>query len=246
MPTTLPANLSILAIDTAMDRCSVALLQSGTVIEKTVDAPREHTQRILPMVSTLLQESHANLSDLDAIAISNGPGSFTGLRIGLSIAQGLAYGADLPLIPISTLHAMALGAARCYGLKAGEIIIPAIDARMDEVYWSAYELSANDAHLTQLLLLAQEQVGKPSDCYHESLALTPSPSALIGSGWRYCSAEQLSLTKQHDIGFSSSAYDVAVLAADAFNRGELSNPIHVEPTYLRNEISWQKRQRIRQ
>ncbi|WP_268580446.1 tRNA (adenosine(37)-N6)-threonylcarbamoyltransferase complex dimerization subunit type 1 TsaB, partial [Escherichia coli] len=102
--------------------------------------PREHTQRILPMVQQVLAESGLALNQLDALAFGRGPGSFTGVRIGIGIAQGLALGADLPMIGVSTLQTMAQGAWRVSG---AERVLAAIDARMGEVYWGQFERQAD-------------------------------------------------------------------------------------------------------
>ena len=102
--------MRILAIDTATEACSVALLNDGAVSAHFEECPREHTQRILP-VKAILTRGNTTLTDLDALAFGRGPGSFTGVRIGIGIAQGLALGADLPMIGVSTLATMAEGAA---------------------------------------------------------------------------------------------------------------------------------------
>lgn len=97
----------ILAVDTATENCSVALIVDGKVYSRRAVAPREHTIKILPFVDEVLKEAGVRLQDLDALAFGQGPGSFTGVRIGIGIAQGLAFGADLPMVGISTLEAMA-------------------------------------------------------------------------------------------------------------------------------------------
>lgn len=101
--------MRILAIDTATEACSVALWNNGTINAHFELCPREHTQRILPMVQEILAASGASLNEIDALAFGRGPGSFTGVRIGIGIAQGLALGANLPMIGISTLATMAQG-----------------------------------------------------------------------------------------------------------------------------------------
>jgi tRNA threonylcarbamoyl adenosine modification protein YeaZ len=127
--------MRILAIDTATEACSAALWNDGTLCAHFEICPREHTQRILPLVQDVLTESNTSLTELDALAFGRGPGSFTGVRIGIGIAQGLALGAELPMIGVSTLATMAQGAWRKTGATR---VLAAIDARMGEVYWAEY------------------------------------------------------------------------------------------------------------
>ncbi len=128
--------MRIMAIDTATEACSVALWDNGKTSALFELCPREHTQRILPMVSEILTESGVALSAMDALAFGRGPGSFTGVRIGIGIAQGLALGAELPMVGVSTLMTMAQGAWRVSGATR---VLAAIDARMGEVYWAEYQ-----------------------------------------------------------------------------------------------------------
>ncbi len=130
----------ILAVDTATENCSVALMVGNDVISRCEYAPREHTTKILPMVDTVLAEGGLKLNQLDALAFGRGPGSFTGVRIGIGIAQGLAFGADLPMLGVSTLAAMAQGS---YRLHQSEQVLAAIDARMGEIYWGQYQRQAD-------------------------------------------------------------------------------------------------------
>jgi len=240
----------ILAIDTSTDVCSVALTHLGLIKEETVVAAREHTRRLLPMVASILSESGLSFKDLDAIAVANGPGSFTGLRIGLSIAQGLAYGVDLPLIPVSTLGAMANSVIRKGNLNNEHIIVPAIDARMNEIYWSAYQLSTtNESAIEEstkgaIQLIGEEKVSSPEACYQYCQSLNNDHVIAVGSGWRYAQSESRILFKTN-AEFYSTAYDVAELALEALKKGQVIDPMYAQPTYLRNEITWQKRRRIR-
>ncbi len=244
---------AILAIDTSSDACSVALVTEQDVIkESTILAPREHTQRILPMIQSLLADNEMTLKQLDAIAFGGGPGSFTGLRICISIAQGLAYGADLPLIAVSSLEAMAKGALRSYQPEENSLIIPVIDARMDEVYWSAYRVAGSSI---QLELLVNHQtshinekhmgyIDSPSDCQKNIRQMPCEQICAIGSGWQYPVLQSVTHADIHE-SFHTSAYDIAELGVEAYRQGKLISPLEAEPTYLRNEISWQKRKRIR-
>lgn len=132
--------MKILAISTSTAHCSAALWVEGDVREITQYAPRGHGELLLPMIDTLLREASVSLPQLDALACDTGPGSFTGVRIGMSVAQGLAWGATRPVVAISALAALAYGAYRRCGARH---ILTALHARPDEVYWAAYDM-AND------------------------------------------------------------------------------------------------------
>jgi tRNA threonylcarbamoyladenosine biosynthesis protein TsaB len=248
---------TILAIDSSTDACSVALMiDEKTVYESTVIAPRQHTQRILPMIANLLEEQGVKLKDIDAIGFGCGPGSFTGLRICISVAQGLGYGADIPLIPVSNLHAMAQGVLRVSSEQSltpqadelDSVIIPIFDARMNEVYWAAYEIVEDSTNLC-LRALLPESVCSPVDC---SSAITKIASSCIypaGSGWEYDPLRHLELTQSRlllsDRLMFSCAADIAYLARKDYLADKTIDPTVAEPTYLRNEISWKKRDRVR-
>jgi len=127
--------LKILAIETGTEACSAALLVQGEVQELYQIAPREHANLILPFVDRLLGEAQLKLTDLDALAVGQGPGSFTGVRIGASVAQGLAFGADIGIVPVSSLAALAQDAQAEFGHQT---VVAALDARMAEVYLAAF------------------------------------------------------------------------------------------------------------
>jgi len=125
--------MNLLAIDTSSNACSVALLYEDGVSEEHVVEPREHTRILMPMIRKVLGKR--TVSDLDAIVIGNGPGSFIGMRIGAAVAQGLCYGANLPIIPVSSLAAVA---AEVFAGYDGERVVVVQDARMHEVYCCTY------------------------------------------------------------------------------------------------------------
>ncbi len=124
--------LKILAFDTSTEYCSVALFLDGAIKSREVLAGQRHSELILPMVRQGLAEGGLALTQLDGIAFGAGPGSFTGLRIACGIAQGLAFGADLPVLGVCTLEALAQEAG-------GGRVIAALDARMSQIYHAAYE-----------------------------------------------------------------------------------------------------------
>ena len=123
--------MKLLAVETAFEACSVALLLDGECRERYAVTPRGHAAALLPWVEQLLTEADLSLGALDAIAFSQGPGSFTSLRIGISVVQGLAFGADLPVAPVSSLRAMAQASACQRALVV-------MDARMHEVFAGEY------------------------------------------------------------------------------------------------------------
>ncbi|MGP4123844.1 MAG: tRNA (adenosine(37)-N6)-threonylcarbamoyltransferase complex dimerization subunit type 1 TsaB [Sodalis sp. (in: enterobacteria)] len=222
----------ILALDTSTEACSAALMFDDEVLlERFAVVPREHTQLILPMVDNLLTEAGILLNSLDALAFSRGPGSFTGVRISIGIAQGLALGADLPLIGVSTLATLAEGAWRQTGACQ---VLAAIDARMGEVYWAAYRRKTG-------VWLGEdtEAVVAPDALAALSLDLTGC-WATAGTGWqiypRLMQHEGLQLISGKTL--LPSARDMLPIALHCYCHGGAQSVSLAEPTYLRNEVSW--------
>jgi tRNA threonylcarbamoyladenosine biosynthesis protein TsaB len=132
--------VKLLAIDTSSDACSVALQVGESVSDQHVVEPREHTRILVPMIDELLQDAGIELSDLDAVVLGNGPGSFIGMRIGASVAQGICYGAGLKIVPVSSLAAIAAEAIEAHG---ADKVLVAQDARMHEIYLGRFHRDAN-------------------------------------------------------------------------------------------------------
>ncbi|WP_110666328.1 tRNA (adenosine(37)-N6)-threonylcarbamoyltransferase complex dimerization subunit type 1 TsaB [Salinicola halophilus] len=226
---------SLLALDASSNACSSALWRDGTLIHRFEIAPREHTRRLMPMIDELLDEAGMRLADLDAIAYGHGPGSFTGLRIAAGIAQGLAYGADLPLMGVSTLESLALAAHRQWHARH---VVAALDARMGEIYVGAYRCVEGEVEIC-----LEERVISPA-----KLRLPGEEGDRewvgIGSGWQ--------LLEQTPVQIRASlaqvlpdelvaAQDIVRLAAGAWARGERGGAPHdATPVYLRNEVAWRK------
>lgn len=240
----------ILALDSSTDACSVALWRDGQTLQRFELAAKSHTQQLLPMVDSVLAESGSSLSDVDALAFGQGPGSFTGLRIGLGIVQGLAFARDLPVIGVSTLRAMAAGFYRMHRPNVPpsecEPVLVALDARMHEIYWALVQRSA-DAGEPQLL--TPETVEQPSVAAQTMAARQgESPFAGIGwgigAGWHYPELRALG-----PAGIEEAVYphaeDVARLAVQPFLAGEALPAERAQPVYLRDTVTWKKRQRIR-
>ncbi|MCR9908599.1 tRNA (adenosine(37)-N6)-threonylcarbamoyltransferase complex dimerization subunit type 1 TsaB [Vibrio campbellii] len=224
----------ILAIDTATENCSVALLVNDRVISRSEVAPRDHTKKVLPMVDEVLKEAGLTLQDLDALAFGRGPGSFTGVRIGIGIAQGLAFGADLPMIGVSTLAAMAQASYRLHG--ATDVAV-AIDARMSEVYWARYTRQENG-----------EWAGVDAECVIPPARLSEEAQAddktwtKAGTGW---DAYQEDLSKlpfnltSGDVLYPDSQ-DIVILAEQELKKGNTVPVEESSPVYLRDNVTWKK------
>lgn len=127
--------MKLLALDTSSDACTVALERDGDVIERHLLRPKEHTRLLLPMIEELLAEAAVAIPDLDAIVAGIGPGSFIGVRIAVSVAQGMAFGAGRPVAPVSSLAAVA---AEAFAVEGVERVVVAQDAHMQEVYLARF------------------------------------------------------------------------------------------------------------
>lgn len=224
----------ILAIDTSTENCSVALAIGDTHYIRSEVAPRDHAKKILPMVDEVLKEAGVALNDLDALAFGRGPGSFTGVRIGIGIAQGLAFGASLNVIPVSTLEAMAQGA---YRLSKSTSVAVAIDARMSEVYWARYQFVASG----KWQLIDDECVIAPEQLIATSRA-DDELWVSAGTGWE----TYVEILNNLPYAVSESpvrfpeAEDMLELAKVRFANGEWVSAEHAEPVYLRDTVTWKK------
>lgn len=145
--------MNILAIETATESCSVALAAGGRVLNRSRHAPRQHAELLLPWVQELLSEAQIGFADLDVVAFSRGPGSFTSLRIGIGVVQGIAWATDCPVVPVSSLAAMAQVAAA----QGAKTALVALDARMGEVFTGLYRVDARG----YMQLDGKEQVCTP-------------------------------------------------------------------------------------
>ncbi|MGO2512052.1 tRNA (adenosine(37)-N6)-threonylcarbamoyltransferase complex dimerization subunit type 1 TsaB [Marinomonas polaris] len=224
----------ILALDTSTPACSVALNIDGVVLEDFRMAPRLHNDLILPMVDQILSQAGLALSDLDAIAFGRGPGSFTGLRISAGIVQGLAFGADLPVIPVSTLAALSLEGFQKTGKNNW---LAALDARMGEIYMGGYSVNKIEG-CYEIDPLIDECVVKPA-----ALSAFSTSFDGVGSGW--CYEDVLTpLLPSHPThvltDLAPRAACIAELALLLFKKGEMVSAYDAIPTYLRDEISWEK------
>lgn len=240
--------MKILAMDCSTETCSVALLNANAegsvteLVEQVEYAARQHTQRLLPMVAQLLADTETTLQQLDAIAFGRGPGSFTGLRICLGAVQGLAFGADLPVVPISSLAAQAQSAlnqlkqslAQQSMVAADTFILSTLDARMDEVYWALYKNLGG-----RIELLGVEHLSAPEQLLADGV--NAGNVIAIGSGATYrerIPSAELFRHWQGDLFPRAEA--IAELAVAEWLAGNTCTAAEAVPTYLRDEVAWQK------
>jgi len=215
----------LLAIETSTHMLSVALTTDGGVIERFAHCPTGGSDRLLPWVHEVLAEADVTLADLDAIAFGAGPGSFTGLRLACAAAQGLAYGAELPVVDIPTLEALAFanGPGR---------VFTCLDARMNEVYSAAYEVSAEGVF--------------------EVLPVNVTPPEFIplppGGGWKACGdgfatnravleQRMQSVLLEINPTVPPLASAVARLAESRLRRGDTIRPADAIPIYVRDKVA---------
>jgi tRNA threonylcarbamoyladenosine biosynthesis protein TsaB len=221
--------MNLLAIETATEACSVALIHGQDIIARSEIAPRRHTELVLPMADALLAEAGIGRHALDAIAVGRGPGAFTGVRLGVSLAQGMALALDLPVITISSLAALALEAPE----DEGAAILAVIDARMGEIYAACYRRDDNGG----LIALDDERV-----CRAESLVLPDASSwQVVGTGWATYStvlSERFTgVLRSADGARYPQASHVAELAMREFKAGRVQAPEHALPVYLRDKVA---------
>lgn len=225
--------MKLLAIDTAAEACSAALFLDGETESRFVIAPRQHGELILGMLDELLTCAGLRLSDLDALAFGRGPGAFTGVRIATGVIQGVAFGADLPVVPVSDLAALA---QRHFRENAHRRVLSAFDARMGEVYWGAFAIDSDRLARP----VGSEQVAAP----HQVSVPEGEGWHGAGSGWAsYGDA----LRQRVGAGLASMtpellchAQDVAVLGVAGFLEGQAVPAEQALPVYLRDQVAWKK------
>lgn len=224
--------MRLLAFDTSTEACSAALALGDAILQREELAPRRHAELILPMVDSLLQEAGLRLRELDALAFGRGPGAFTGVRLAAGIAQGLALGAGLPVLPVSSLAALAQGAT-----DPADALLATMDARMGEIYWGLFE----PANGGVARLIAGERVSDPA-----TVALPPGRSFFaIGSGWETYGALLAERFKGRVTGAAPArrpqARDLLPLARAELQQGRGLPPEQALPVYLRNEVAQKPR-----
>ncbi len=230
--------MKLLAIETATEACSVALWIDGDVRERFEIAPRRHTELALPWADLLLADAGLSKSQLDAIAVGRGPGAFTGVRLAIALAQGIALALDIPVVAVSTLATLAmqaLGTGSSNRLVAPDrgCILAAIDARMGEIYIGQFDRDADGL----VASIGAERLMRPD------AAVLSGDANWIGVGTGFA-AEQGALARtlggrllHCDANALPHAADVARLGARACANGEAIAPERIEPAYLRDKVA---------
>jgi len=225
--------MNLLAIETSTETCSVAITMDGEVLERYQHAPRLHAELLLPWVEQLMADAGIGFSSIDAIAFSRGPGSFTSLRIGIGIVQGLAWASDRPVIPVSSLAATAQTAAN----EGVDVALVALDARMKEVFTGTFEKNSKGL----MVPLCAERVCGPD------AVQVPDHSETYGIGnafERYPALEELSghlLGIRPDIWPKASS--ILQLAQDWLTTHEPLSAEQAQPVYLRDNVAKKEKDR---
>lgn len=217
--------MKILAFDTSTELCSCALACDGEVFLRERNAGQSHSEILLPMIDSLLAENGLRVSALDAIAFGSGPGSFTGLRIACGVAQGLALGANLPVIGVTSLLALAEG-------QGTRKVVACVDARMGEIYHAAYERHEDD-----WICAAQPSLCRPDDLPQ----ISGESWSACGSGFK-AHGEALSRRYAGQLATIDSdalprARDIARIAQRRFSRGEVADAASATPLYVRDKVA---------
>ena len=235
--------MHILAIDTSSAWCSVALsLDNQAPLFKHEAVSTGASQLLLPWINDLLSKAEILLSQLDAIAIGVGPGAFTGVRLGLAVVQGLAIGAELPVIPVASLDALALQLIQTPRFKASQArnFVIAIDARMDEIYWARYEVMSNSLPIRT----GEIYLSKPDELNLNDVHFLAG-SAIKEFGDRLFTKIYTKLApKCMNDEISVSALGVLEAAKIDLNKGKQISVSKLEPLYIRNKVALTTEERM--
>jgi tRNA threonylcarbamoyladenosine biosynthesis protein TsaB len=214
--------MNLLALDTATEACSCALLVGNDIVSRSELAPRRHAERILAMLDEVLSEAGIHKKQLDGLAFGRGPGSFTGVRIACGVAQGIAFALNIPVAPVSSLATLAQGAYRETGAAR---VLAAIDARMNEVYWGQYVLADG------LMRLQSEEIVIPP----QDLTQVEGDWLGWGSAWQVEALQSWRIAKQSER--YPQAQDMLTLAQALFANEQGVAAEAAVPVYIRNQVT---------
>lgn len=218
---------TIIAIETSSELASAALVRGDRVTAREASGVQTHSQSVLPMVQELLREAGITLGQCDAVAFGAGPGSFTGVRTACGVAQGLAFGAGLPVIPIVTLLAMAQACLEASGAPGASDVLAVLDARMEEVYWAQYRFENGWQTIIEPTLSTASAVAPQGRVLACGNGLSAYPAAFA----------HLQLAADARPAVMPHAARVARLARVAFAEGKTVAARDAQPIYLRNKVA---------
>jgi tRNA threonylcarbamoyladenosine biosynthesis protein TsaB len=221
--------MKLLAIDTATEHCSVAILADGKTWAHGVPTARSHADIILSMIDKVLSSASLTLEQIEGLAFGRGPGSFTGVRIAVSVIQGLALARQLKVAGVSNLAAVAQQAATTHGLTSGANVLVCMDARMLEVYWALYRVTVDGL----VELVGDEQVSSPSSVKVNAASLAVG----AGTGWRaYPPLLDGYPGLQIDDSMLPRALEIAQLGLVEFGANRATKAALAQPIYLRDQV----------
>jgi tRNA threonylcarbamoyladenosine biosynthesis protein TsaB len=215
----------LLVLDTSTVACSVGLLDGEQITSEYYIAPREHTQLILPIIQRLLSQAGLTLSQLDALAFATGPGSFTGIRLAAGLIQGMAFAADLPVIAVSTLAAIA---QRAYQEGKKSPILVATDAYMQEVYWGAYEFNPSQQVMILIPSMKADALMAKTQFLEGNFIEPLTGFTKVGDAWG------------DEFRCYPDASSILSLAKVKYFRQDYTEVLNIAPNYLRKESAWKK------
>lgn len=220
--------MNILALDTSSKACSIAVAFEDKIYSRHILAPMQQAQTILPLLDELLKSAELTLKDINGIAFGRGPGSFTGLRIAVSVAQGLGYALNIPLISISSLATIAQSA---FLEKKWKNMLVATDARLNEVYAGAYQI--NSKGLAELIetekVISPKQLKVPDE--------NSSKWFGVGDGWVTYSSQICCQVIEIHGNCDPDARAMLMLAREKWQSGDVISAEKALPVYLRDEVA---------
>ncbi len=229
--------MKLLALDTSSDACSVALQLDNTISETHVVEPKQHTRLLIPMIRDLLRDAGIDPGDLDAVVLGNGPGSFIGMRIGASVAQGLAFGSGLKIVPVSSMAAIAAEVMEIY--SAAEVIV-AQDARMNEAYLGIYRNNGEG-----IPTAVTDEMLQPIEKIDGLAAANTSELFAAGKAWgKYPALLELNrsaISEIVDVQYPKARYLLG-LGTRAWREGEAIEPENLAPAYIRTKVAEKPRE----
>lgn len=227
--------MKLLSVETSTEACSAALYIDGAIEERYEIAPREHTKLILPMIDSLMADAELKPQQLDALAFSRGPGSFTGVRISTGVIQGIAYGADLPVVPVSTLAAIAQNYFKSSDIDCA---YTAMDARMGEIFWGVYQKN-NQGYA--------ELIGDEAVTLAENIIYPDKKGVGIGSGWLNYQQQLSDCLGALLLGIEADhlprASAIAELGVIGYEKNEAVDVEMAMPVYLRDKVAKKESER---